>query len=59
MGSASELDYHLMLARDLSFLADEHYAWLDRELAEVKRMLIAYLQKIKASQTSQKLSSDR
>ena len=59
MGSASELDYHLMLARDLSFLADEHYVRLDRELAEVKRMLIAYLQKIKASQTSQKLSSDR
>jgi four helix bundle protein len=51
MGSATELEYHLLLARDLNFLADDHYAHLERELAEVKRMLNTYLQKMKASQT--------
>ena len=58
MGSASELDYHLRLARDLGFLADDYYARRDHELAEVKRMLVAYLQKIKASPTGQKLISN-
>lgn len=54
MGSASELEYHLILARDLSFLPDDQYARLDRELAEVKRMLNTYLQKMKASQAQLK-----
>lgn len=54
MGSASELEYHLILARDLSFLPDDQYARLDRELAEVKRMLNTYLQTMKASQAQLK-----
>jgi four helix bundle protein len=54
MGSASELEYHFILARDLSFLPDDQYARLDRELAEVKRMLNTYLQKMKASQAQLK-----
>ena len=41
VGSASELDYHLLLARDLHFVDIEVYEQLASELAEVKRMLRA------------------
>ncbi|MFZ0199343.1 MAG: four helix bundle protein [Candidatus Sulfotelmatobacter sp.] len=45
-GSASELDYHLLLARDLSYLPDEDYRRMDHNLAEARRMLTALLQKV-------------
>jgi four helix bundle protein len=48
MGPASELEYHLLLAHDLGFLAAEHYGPLDTDLAEIKRMLNAFIHKLKA-----------
>jgi len=48
MGSASELDYHLMLARDLNLLNSSDYAQLASEVGEVKRMLTSFVQKLKA-----------
>lgn len=45
-GSASELDYHLLLSRDLGFLADADYRDLARNLTEVRKMLTSLLQKI-------------
>lgn len=48
MGSASELEYHLLLAHDLAFLNDSDYKHLDREVTEVKRMLTSFIQKLKA-----------
>ena len=48
MGSASELEYHLLLAHDLGFLNDSVYDELTREVSEVKRMLTSFLQKLKA-----------
>jgi len=48
MGSASELEYHLLLAHDLGFLNDSVYDELTREVTEVKRMLTSFLQKLKA-----------
>src|SRR5262245_16265163 len=39
IGSASEVDYYLLLARDLGFLQSAIYEKLDVELQEVKRML--------------------
>jgi len=47
-GSASELDYHLLLARDLGFLTDTDYHDLARRLTEVRKMLTSLLQKIEA-----------
>ena len=38
MGSASELDYHLLLARDLTLLNATDYADLAQHTTEVKRM---------------------
>lgn len=48
MGSASELDYHLQLARDLNLLNSSDYAQLTSEVGEVKRMLTSFVQKLKA-----------
>jgi four helix bundle protein len=45
-GSASELDYHLLLARDLNYLSDEDYRRIGRNLLEARKMLTALLQKI-------------
>jgi four helix bundle protein len=45
-GSASELDYHLLLARDLKLLIDTDYDRVVRELSVMRRMLTALLQKV-------------
>jgi len=39
MGSASELDYHLLLARDLGYIPDRQSQDLQGEAVEIKRML--------------------
>jgi len=49
MGSASELDYHLLLARDLNFVNSGDYAQLANELTEVRRMLNSFIQKLIAN----------
>jgi len=36
-GSASELEYHFLLAKDLGFLADEEYRQLVRSVVEVNK----------------------
>ncbi len=48
MGSASELEYHLLLARDLRLIAPNDYSELAQRTTEVKRMLTGLLQKLKA-----------
>jgi len=48
MGSASELEYHLLLARDLELLKLLDYQRLSGELIEVKRMLAAFIHKLRA-----------
>lgn len=46
MDSASELEYHLILAHDLHNLSDDSYQALDLQLIEVKKMLNALIQKL-------------
>jgi four helix bundle protein len=48
MGSASELEYHLLLAHDLHLLDENTYHQLDERTCEVKRMLAAFILKLKA-----------
>lgn len=48
MGSASELQYHLLLARDLGLLNDLDYERLSQETTEVKQMLTSFIKKLKA-----------
>ena len=48
MGSASELEYPLLLARDLKLLKPKDYQELDQRTIELKRMLTALIQKLNA-----------
>ena len=48
MGSASELEYHLLLASDLDLLKASDYDRLRSETTEVKRMLTSFIQKLRA-----------
>jgi four helix bundle protein len=48
MGSASELQYFLLLAKDLHLLAGGDYDRLAEKTTEVKRMLTGLVQKLKA-----------
>jgi four helix bundle protein len=48
MGSASELEYHLLLAKDLNLIKPADYEDLAPCATEVKRMLTGLLQKLKA-----------
>jgi four helix bundle protein len=45
-GSAKEVDYQLLLARDLSYLTDEDYDDLSGLVGEVMRMLAALIQTV-------------
>src|SRR5215218_10676935 len=47
MGSASELDYHLLLARDLGYLSAQDYQELSQGTQEVKRMLSTLIAKLR------------
>ena len=48
MGSASELEYELLLAHDLNYLNDQDHAVIEPKVQEVKRMLAGLLTKLKA-----------
>jgi four helix bundle protein len=48
MGSASELEYQLLLAHDLDYFQDLEYEKLSAQAVEVKRMLSSLTQKVKA-----------
>ena len=48
MGSASELEYHLMLAHDLGFFTNADYERLNQETMELKQMLTKFIKKLKA-----------
>ena len=47
-GSAGELEYHIQLAHDLGLLNAIDYQRLSEETTEVKRMLAALLNKLRA-----------
>ena len=47
MGSASELEYHLLLAHDLNFLNGSDYERLTEGVTEVKRMLTSFIQRLR------------
>ncbi len=48
MGSASELDYHLLLANDLKLISARDYTDLAQQTRKVKRMLTGLIQKLTA-----------
>jgi len=54
MASASELEYHLLLAAELGMLPRHAYAELESQVKEVKRMLTSLIQRIRADETDAK-----
>lgn len=48
MGSASELEYHLLLAKDLKLIKPKDHIEFSQRATELKRMLTALFQKLKA-----------
>src|ERR1043165_2583957 len=47
MGSSSELEYLLLLARDLNYLPEATHQTIHSNLVETRKMLNAFIQKIK------------
>jgi four helix bundle protein len=47
-GSASELEYHVLLANQLDMLNAPDHKRLTKEVREVKRMLTSFIKKLKA-----------
>ena len=47
-GSSSELLYQLILSKDLAYIADPIFKELNSETIEIRKMIYAYSEKIKA-----------
>ena len=49
MGSAAEVEYQLQLAADLNYIAPTDFARLNAQLTETKKILSAFIKKLKAT----------
>ena len=49
MGSSSELEYLLLLARDLGYIQANTYQSIQTDLIETRKMLNAFIQKLKTN----------
>ena len=58
-GSASELEYHLLLARDLRLLNEDAFRSLDAKVVEVERMLTGLVKKVQPVFVEKRCSSAR
>ncbi len=48
MGSASELEYHILLAHDLKYLKNPDNEHLTNDVIEVKKMLTTFIKKLRS-----------
>src|SRR5262245_27799853 len=53
LGSASELEYHFILAHDLEYVSVDVYDNLTASIEEVKRMLTGFIRRVATSRTSE------
>ncbi len=53
VNSATELEYHLLVAHDLKAISTTHYAKLTRQTIEVRKMLYGLLDRISARKAKQ------
>ena len=47
MGSATEVEYHILLAKDLQYLSEEEFVTITASVQEVKRMLASLLRAVR------------
>ncbi len=45
-GSANELEYHFLLARDLAYISGPDHVEIEKQLLEMKKMLVALTRKV-------------
>ena len=48
-GSASEIEYQLLLAKDLGYLPEDQHIDLSAEVTEIRRMLLAFNKTLRTS----------
>lgn len=48
MGSASELEYQILLSKDLEYIKEDVYKELSDKIVEVKKMLTSFIKKLNA-----------
>jgi four helix bundle protein len=53
MGSASELDYQLLLCHDLGYLGNDDFRRTTSKLTEVRKMLTSFLSKVEQQANSE------
>jgi len=58
-GSASELEYHLLLSRDLKILVERDYQTLIARLGETRKMLSALIQKLQSGHRQQVMTAKK
>ena len=46
-GSASELEYQILLSKDLKYIDDEQFQFFDKEINEIRRMIHGFASKVK------------
>lgn len=47
LGSSHELEYQILLSKDLKFIDNEHFLELEIEVGEIKAMLISLIKKVR------------
>jgi len=52
MGSSSELEYELQLAKDLKYLTNDDFLRLDAKLIEVRKMLNGLIQRVRPGRSN-------
>jgi len=57
MGSASELDYHLLLSHDFGFLPQDDYRKLSQELTRIRKMLASLLSTLESRGKAESLGA--
>jgi four helix bundle protein len=51
MGSSAEVEYQLLLAKDLGFLSIEKYNLLNNETIQIRKMLNSFIKKVNSRRT--------
>jgi four helix bundle protein len=58
-GSASETEYHLLLAKDLGFLQEADFQVAEQAVVVVQRMLTALVQRVQPQSRKPKIEQSR
>jgi len=58
-GSASETEYHVLLARDLKYMTEEEFRQISHQADEVQRMLTALIQSLRPAKSETQQADGR